>query len=169
MKKSILLLAFLGLFGFAQATEFCEIGVCLDLTKGFKTALRADDGQTINHIVAWKGANSMNVYKDWNKDLSEKEKLQFLSDKVAKDIKDYARNAGVAYTLNLSEGTEQLGGKNVPCLTARVSMGFNVSIRKYFLVSNNGVSYMIEMIGLGGEKGFEKNYRTTIDSFHFQD
>ncbi len=163
MKKSFLLLALLSAFMFTNAEEYCDMGFCFELGKFKPSPLKIE-----NIVRATKGMFTvMTIEGNWHPELvSMEEKVEFIKNKLDKAMADQTRNTMVFYKIEFSEEDEYLGMIPAHCLTGLVKMGMGATQYKFYLFEKDNIPYCVEFSTPGGKKGFEKAFRTMIDSFY---
>lgn len=167
MKKSFLLLALLSAFMFTNAEEYCDMGFCFELGKfQAKTYRTADDEPYM--IKANRGTfTAMAIIKNWQPELlSTEERVDFLKARLDKALADQTRNTAVFYSIKFTEEEENLGMIKAHCLTGFAKIGLGATQYKYYLFEKDNIIYCAEFSTPGGKKGFEKAFRTMIDSFY---
>ncbi len=167
MKKFILLFACLSILSASYAEEYCNMGFCFELGKGFKAWPRLDENQQPVSILVNKGMfTSMQINKNFQPELNLEEKVNFLKKRLDKAMYEQTKNTTVFYNIKFSEDEENLGMIKAYCLTGLVKMGFGATQYKFFLFERDGIPYCVEFSTPGGTKGFEKAFRALIDSFY---
>ena len=172
MKKLFFSLAFLSVFGLCCAEQYCNMGFCFEVTKGFHAyanQLYLDENQNPTRIQAVKGMfTAMTIYKNYQPELDLEQKVDFLKDNLERAMENQTQGK-VPYSIDFSVTQEMLGEIQTYCLTGFVHLGLGATQYKFYLVEKDGIPYLVEFSTPGGYKGFEKNFRAMIESFKFQE
>ena len=143
------------------------MGFCFDLGKGFKAFAAVNENQEPTGITVTKGLyTSMRIYKDYQPELTQEERIDLVKTNLDKAMYNQTRNTNVIYTIKFSEEEENLGMIPTYCVTGLVKMGFGATQYKFYLFEKDNISYCVEFSTPGGVKGFEKAFRAMIDSFY---
>ena len=138
MKKIFLLFACLSILSTSYAEEYCNMGFCFELGKGFKAWPQSDENQQPISLLVNKGMfTSMRINKNFEPDLNLEEKVDLLKKRLDKAMYEQTKNTTVFYTIKFSEDDENLGMIKAYCLTGLVKMGFGATQYKFLTYRSN--------------------------------